>query len=134
MRDFPLVTLALASVGIAREDERRAGHDGGTSADKRHVDILDLTRAGATRGLKGALDDVPQAVYAARSQAATKRVQRQFTIELDPTPLDEVEGFALFAETVGLKAINHGGREAVIDLGHVDIFRRKTGAFPGEFG
>src|SRR5215467_3925140 len=64
---IPRASFGLGlSVGLAREDERRAGHDGGTGADKRHVDILDLTRAGAPRGLQRALDDVPQAVNAAR--------------------------------------------------------------------
>ena len=47
------------SIGLAREDECRAGHNRRACTDERHVDILDLTRAGATRGLEGALDDVP---------------------------------------------------------------------------
>src|SRR5262249_270200 len=108
--------------------DRRAG------PDERHLDIFNLTRAGATGGLKGALDDVPQAVNAARAQAAAKGVQRQLAVELDPTALYEVERLALLAEAVGFEAVNHGRREAVIDLGDIDILRRKAGALPRKLG
>src|SRR5689334_9977725 len=90
------------SVWLACEDECRAGNDRRAGADERHVDILDLTRTGATGGLQGALDDVPQAMNAARAQAAAKRVQWQLAVKRDPAALDEVEGFALSAEAVGL--------------------------------
>src|SRR5262249_9479871 len=123
-----------SSIGLARENECRAGDDRRAGADERHIDILDLTRAGATGGLEGALDDVPQAVNAARAQAATKRVQRQLAAEADPTVLDEVERLALLAEAVGLEAVDHRRREAVVNLGDIDILRRKAGAFPRELG
>src|SRR5262245_16124224 len=103
------------SIWFARENERRAGHDRRAGADKRHLDILDLSRAGATGGLKGTLDDVPQAMNAARAQAATKGVQRQRAVELDATVLDEVERLALLAEAIGLEAVKDGRRKSVVD-------------------
>src|SRR5215475_3856449 len=121
---------ALGSVWLAREDEGCAGDDRCTGPDERHVDLLDLTRTGATGGLEGALDDVPQAVNTPRAQAATKRVQRQLAVKRDPTALNIVEGLALLAEAVGLKTVNHGRRETVVDLRDVDVLRRKAGAFP----
>src|SRR5262245_44764125 len=124
----------VASVWLARKDERCAGDDRRAGADERHLDILDLTRTGATGGLEGALDDVPQAVNAPRAQAATKRIQRQLAVKRNPTALNKVEGLALLAEAVGLKAVNHGRRKAVVDLGDVDVLRRRAGAFPGELG
>src|SRR5262245_859047 len=123
-----------SSVWLAREDECCAGNDRRAGPDEGHVDILDLTRTGATRGLEGALDDVPQAVNAPRAQAATKRVQRQLPLKRDATVLNKVEGLALLAEAVGLKAVKHGRRETVVDLGDVDVLWRKAGAFPGELG
>lgn len=90
-----------SSVWLAREDECCAGNDRCAGPDEGHVDILDLTRTGATGGLEGALDDVPQAVNAARAQAATKRVQRQLAVKRDPTALNKVEGLAMLAEAVG---------------------------------
>ena len=100
---IPLRPTLGSSVRLAREDECCAGHDRRAGSDERHVDILDLTRAGATGGLEGALDDVPQAVNAARAQAATKRVKRKLATEPDPTALDEVERLTLLAEAVGTR-------------------------------
>src|SRR5260370_15162653 len=77
-----------------------------------------------------ALDDVPEAVDAPRAEAAAKGVERQFAVELDMPVLDQVECLAFFAETVGCETVDHRGREAVVDLGHVDVLRTESGAPP----
>src|SRR3989442_6371917 len=107
------------SVRLADEDERRPRHDRCARADERDVDVLDLTLPRASRRLQRALDDVPEPVDAPRAQAPAERVERELAIELHAPVLDEIERFALLAESVGLEAVDHGGREAVVDLGHV---------------
>src|SRR5690349_16572591 len=106
----PALRPALgSSVWLAREDECCAGNNRGAGPDEGDINILDLARTGATGSLQGALNDVPQAVNAARAQAAAKRVQRQLAVKRDPAALNKVEGLALSAEAVGFKAVNHGG-------------------------
>src|SRR5262245_7086159 len=95
-----------ALVGLADEDEGGALHDRRAGADERDVDVLHLTLAGAARGLKRTLDDVPEAVDAPGAQAPAEGVQRQFSVELHAAVLDEVERLALLAEAVGLEAVN----------------------------
>src|ERR1700737_635732 len=120
------------SVGVAHEDECRAGHDRGTGADERHVGVLDLARSGAARCLQGTLDDVPEAVDASGAEAAAKGVERQLAVEFDAAGLDEIECGAFLAEAVGFETVDHRGREAVIDLGHIDVLRTEAGALPGQ--
>src|SRR5690349_11091132 len=96
-----------ASVGLADEQERRAGHDRGAGADERDVGVLDLARTGAARGLQRALDDVPQPVDAPGAETAAERVERQVAIELDAPILDEVERLALVAEPVRFQPVDH---------------------------
>src|SRR6266481_9512431 len=124
--------LLTASVRLAHEDKCRAGHDRGAGADEGDVGVLDLARAGAARCLQSAFDDVPEAVDASGAEAAAKGVERQLAVELDMPVLDEIEGLALLAETVGLEPVDHRGGEAVVDLGHVDILRTEAGALPGQ--
>src|ERR1700675_644668 len=69
---------------------------------------------------------------ATRAQAPTKGVQRELAIQLHATVLDEIERFALLAEPVGLETIDHRSGEAVVDLGHVDVFRGEPRPLPGE--
>ena len=64
------------------------------------------------------------------AEAAAKGVERQFAVELDPPVLDEIQCLALAAETIGFEAVDHRGREAVIDLGDVDILRAEAGSLP----
>src|SRR6266850_7323854 len=108
-------------VGLADEDERGALDDGGAGADERDVDVLDLTRSRASRGLERSLDDVPETVDASRPEASAERVQWELAVELDASVLDEVECLAFLAEPVGLEAVDHRRGEAVVDLGHVDV-------------
>jgi CoA-transferase family III len=115
--------LTAPSVGFSDEDEGRGLHDRSAGADEGDLDVLDLTLPRAPGRLQGTLDDVPQTVNAARAQATPEGVQREVAVELDASVLDEVEGFALLAEPVRLKAVDHRGREAVVDLGHIDIAR-----------
>src|SRR5260370_27607679 len=105
---------------LPHEDEGRAGEDRGAGADERHVGVLDLARAGAARGLERALDDMPEAVDAAGAKAAAKGVERQFAVQFDASVLDEIERFALLAETVGFETVDHRGRKAVVDLRDAD--------------
>jgi hypothetical protein len=79
---------------------------------------------------KGAFDDVPEAVDASRAETAANGVERQLAVELDMPVLDEIEGLAFLAETVGFETVDHGGREAVVDLGHVDVLQSEAGALP----
>src|SRR6266851_3864255 len=122
-----------ASVRLPHENKGRAGDDRGAGADEGHVGVLDLARSGAAGGLQGAFDDVPEAVDAAGAEAAAKGVERQVAVELDAAVLDEVERLALLAETVGFEAVDHRSREAVVDLGDVDVLRGEAGALPGQF-
>src|SRR2546422_145461 len=87
----------VISVGFLDEDERRALHDGGARADERDVDVLDLTLPGASRRLQRALDDVPETVDASGAQAPAEGVQRQLTVQLDASALDEIERLARLA-------------------------------------
>src|SRR5258708_24721312 len=121
-----------ASISFADEDEGGAGDDRGAGADEGHVGVLDLARAGAAGGLQGAFDDVPEAVDAAGAEAAAKGVERQVAVQFDAPVLGEIERLALLAETVGFEAVDHRGREAVVDLGDVDILRGEAGALPGQ--
>src|SRR5258708_18187178 len=122
-----------ASISFADEDEGGAGDDRGAGADEGHVGVLDLARAGAAGGLQGAFDDVPQAVDAAGAEAAAKGVERQVAVQFDAAALDEIERLAFLAEPVAFEAVDHRGREAVIDLRHVDILRGEAAALPGQF-
>ena len=85
-----------------------------------------MARSGAARRLQRAFDDVPEAVDASRAEAAAEGVERQLAVELDTPVLDEIECGAFLAETVGLETVDHRGREAVVDLGHVDVLRTKA--------
>ncbi len=76
---------------------------------------------------------MPEAVDAAGAEAAAKGVERQFAVQFDAAVLDEIEGLALLAEAVGFETVDHRGREAVIDLGHIDVIRTEAGALPGQF-
>src|SRR6185312_5033579 len=100
--------------------------------DERYVGVLDLARPGTARGLQGALDDVPKTVDAPGAEAAAERVERQLAVQLDPPVLDEIERLALLAESVGFEAVDHRGREAIIDLRHVHILRAESGPLPGQ--
>src|SRR5438132_1192914 len=75
---------------------------------------------------------MPEAVDASRAEAAAKGVERELAVELDAPVLDEIERGALLAETIGFEAVDHRGREAVVDLGHVDVLGTKAGALPGQ--
>src|SRR6266851_7211515 len=121
-----------ASVRLPHENKGRAGDDRGAGADEGHVGVLDLARTGAAGGLQGAFDDVPEAVDASGAEAAAKGVERQFAVELDAAVLDEIERLAFFAETVGFETVDHRGREAVVDLGHVDVLWAEAGPLPGQ--
>src|SRR5207245_615039 len=121
----------MTSIGVADEDEGGAGDDRGAGADEGDVGVLDLARAGATGGLQGAFDDVPEAVDAAGAEAAAKGVERQLAVELDAAVLDEVERLALLAEPVAFETVDHRGGEAVVDLRDVDVFRGEAGTLPG---
>src|SRR5205085_10315425 len=122
-----------ASIRLPHKNERGAGDDRGARADKGDIGVLDLARAGAARGLQRALDDVPEAVDAAGAEAAAKGVERQVAVEFDAPVLDEIERLALLAEPVGFQTVDHRGREAVIDLRHVDVLPGEAGALPGQF-
>src|ERR1700739_1995773 len=75
---------------------------------------------------------MPEAVDAAGAEAAAKGVERQFAVELDAAVLNEIECGAFPAETVGFETVDHRGREAVVDLRHVDVPRAEAGALPGQ--
>src|SRR5271155_4899884 len=76
---------------------------------------------------------MPEAVDAARAKAAAKGVERHFAVELDAPVLDEIERLAFLAETIGFETIDHRGREAVVDLRHVDVLRTEARPLPGQF-
>src|SRR3984893_8903548 len=116
-----------ASIRLAHKNEGGAGDDRGAGADEGHVGVLDLARAGAAGGLQRAFDDVPEAVDAAGAEAAAEGVERQVAVQFDAAVLDEIERLAFLAEAVAFEAVNHRGREAVVDLGDVDIFRGEAG-------
>src|SRR5207237_2154323 len=120
------------SVRVADEDKRRAGHDRGAGADEGDVGVFDLARSGPARCLQRAFDDVPEAVDAAGAEAAAKGVERQFAVQLDAPVLDEIERLAFAAEAVAFEAVDHRGRETVIDLRDVDIPGGEAGALPGQ--
>src|SRR4051794_8311213 len=86
-------------IRFSHEDERRPLHDRRARADEGNVHVLHLARSGASRGLQHAFDDVPETVYAPGAQASAERIERQLAVELDASALDEVEPFALLAET-----------------------------------
>src|SRR6516225_10082001 len=130
MAGYAALTRPTCSIWLADEDERRPGHDRGAGTDERHVGALDLARAGPPGCLQRAFDDVPKAVDAAGAEAAAEGVERESAVELDAPVLDEIERLAFAAEAVGLQAIDHRGREPVVDLRDVDVLRRESGAFP----
>src|SRR5262245_18446879 len=132
LRGFAVWRRRARSIGLFDEDERGPLHDGRAGADERHVDVLDLALAGPPRGLQGALDDVPEAVDAPGAQTSAERVERQLTIELDASVLDEVERFTLLAEPVRFEAVDHRRREAVVDLRDVHVLWREARALPGQ--
>src|SRR5947209_11496182 len=82
---------------------------------------------------QGTFDNVPEAVNAAGVEAAAEGVERQLAVELDAPVLDEIECLAFLAETVGFETVDHRGREAVVDLGHVDVLRTEARPLPGQF-
>src|SRR5439155_8142024 len=120
------------SVGFFDEDESGALDYGSARADERDVDVLDLAFPGTARRLQRAFDDVPETMDAPRAQAPTEGVQRELTVELHASVLDEIQRFALLAEPVGLEAVDDRGGEAVVDLRHVDVFRGEARSLPGE--
>src|SRR5215472_3313351 len=103
-----------ASVRLAHEDKRRAGHNRGAGADERHIGVLDLARARAVRCLQSAFYDVPQAMDTSGSEAAAKGVERQCAVQFDAAVLDEIERLSFPAKAVGFEAVDHRGRKAVI--------------------
>src|SRR5712692_3155264 len=99
----PVITL----VRLPHEDEGRPLHDGSARANERDVDVLHLPHARASRRLQRALDDVPEAVDASRSEAPAEGVERQIAVQLDAPVLDEIERLAFLAEPIGLQAVDH---------------------------
>src|SRR6185437_16471409 len=85
-------------IRLLDENKRRPRDDRGARPNERHVDVLDLPRAGAAGGLEGAFDDVPEAMDAASPEAAAKGVERQFAVQFDAAVLDKVERLAFLAE------------------------------------
>src|SRR6185437_12049215 len=65
-----------SSVRFANKDEGCPCHNRGAGTHERNINVLHLPRSGTTRRLQRAFDDMPQTVYAAGSEAATKRVER----------------------------------------------------------
>src|SRR5213593_3988083 len=111
------------SVELVDEDESGALHDWCARADERDVDVLDLAFPGASRRLQRPLDDVPETMDAPRAQAPTEGVEWELTVQLHASVLDEIQRFSLLAEPVGLEAVDDRGREAIVDLRHVDVLR-----------
>src|SRR5713226_3124911 len=134
-RGFPRASWSAegrSAVRFLDEDEGGSLHDGSARADERDVDVLDLTRPGTSRRLQRPLDDVPETVDASRAEAPAEGVQRELTVPLDASVLDEIERFALLAKPVGLEAVDHRGGEAVVDLRDVDVARGEARSLPGE--
>jgi len=57
-------------------------------------------------------------------------LERQFAAALDMPILDEIGHLVFLAETIGFETVDHRGREAVVDLRHVDVLRTEAGAAP----
>lgn len=66
------------------------------------------------------------------AEAAAEGVERRLAPELDMPVRDEIQGLAFLAETVGCEAVDHRDREAVEDLGHVDVPRAAARALPSQ--
>ena len=93
----------------------------------RHVSApVDLGRARAA-DLAHALDDVVHAVDVALGQVAAAGVDRQAAAELDGPARHERPALALGAEPVVLELQQDGDREAVVELGDVDVRRPEAG-------
>src|SRR5881296_4104578 len=120
------------SVGFLDEDEGGALDYGRARADEGDTDVLDLAFPGTSRRLKRSLDDVLETMDAPRTQASTEGVQWELAVQLHASVLDEIQRFSLLAEPVGLEAVDDRGGEAVVDLRHVDVFRREARSLPGE--
>src|SRR5213593_1039761 len=113
----------MRSVWFSDEDEGGSLDDGSARADERDVDVLDLAFPGTSRRLQRPLDDVPETMDAPRAQTPTEGVQWELTVQLHASVLDEIQRFSLLAEPVGLEAVDDRGREAIVDLRHVDVLR-----------
>src|SRR5687768_15121936 len=124
----------LQSVLVRFFDENESGslHDRRARADERDVHVLHLAFSRASRRLQHAFDDVPETVDAPGAETPAEGVERQLAVQLDAPVLDEVEAFAFLAEPVGLEAVHHRRREAVVDLRHVDVLRTEPRALPGK--
>ena len=101
---MPLACIVQGSdvrlIRLVDEDKCRPLHNGRAGANKGYLGIFDLTFAGASRNLHRPFNDLPQAMNAAGTQAAAKRIERQLAIEFDAPVLDEIEGFPFLAESV----------------------------------
>ena len=93
----------------------------------RHVSApVDLVGARAA-DLADALDDVVHAVDVALGQVAAAGVDRQAAAELDGAARRERAALALGAEPEVLELQQDGDREAVVELGDVDVGRAEPG-------
>ena len=89
--------------------------------------IRELALAGASRELEVALEHLRHAVHAPVAERAAAGEDRQSALGGDAAVLDEGVRFADAAVPEGLEPEVDEGREAVVELGQIDVGDRQPG-------
>ena len=109
-----------------RPQEQRAARRQRRAGDEAHLGTFHLVRRRAA-DLADALDDVVHPVDVALREVTAAGVDRDRPAELDLAGGDERPALALLAEAPVLQLQQHGDREAVVQLGDVDVVGAESG-------
>src|SRR5690242_5100782 len=126
----PVDRALVDALGPSEDDDARHRARAADVVREPELGVLHLTRAGLVAQLGDALVDHPHAArpdrVAERLEPAA-RVHGDVAFERGPPLLREPAAVALLAEAEVLRVGDLRPREAVVDLGEVDVARRDAG-------